>query len=227
MTALALAWMLACGPAPLPEEAPPAQVDNITGSATVAPEPEAEAEPGVTAGTPSQAVPVELTFFNITPFYKGLFATRERVLALGEGLGGCLTDNAQVHVSYNNETRIGKVMLKVPPGVFSCPTPHIDGGVDLSALEPLGVALSEYRGDIAAKADIRIQSFQLGLTLTRGTRVCDVMLGGVKPEDGTRFHPCVSMAGEERCARGETDAGVQRFVFDDAEAASYLQACFQ
>lgn len=169
------------------------------------------------------AVDVELHFHGVGELYQRFFSDPSAVGALGRALGPCLNETAQVVVSYDGERRIGRIRLRVPPGGASCMPAEADGAYSLRPIQPIGAALAAYRDALAASFDLRIQSFEIGLQLTRGTHTCVLRAAGDHPPSGSLWSPCVGMAGD-KCAAGE--AGVATLSFADGADMAYARKCF-
>ena len=172
-------------------------------------------------------VKVELRFYGVSDLYRGFFADPRAVGPLSEALAGCVEGTAQILVSYDQESRIGRIVMKVPPESSSCLPRATATGADLSPLEPVGVALAEFRDRVSSSFDYRIASFRVGTSFTRGTTQCNLQISGSHPPDGRRWNPCVGFGGVERCGDGDPEEGVQSFVFSDAKSRNDLAACFK
>jgi len=172
-----------------------------------------------------QAVAVTLQFRGVGPQYQNYFSQPELVGPLGTALGACLSDEAVVEITYDSEKWIGTITLQTSPGDFSCLAKATPGGLDLSPMGPVGVALATYRDQVSGTYDIRIASFRVGVTLLRNTQLCTFWIGGQYPPDGTLWSRCASFAGNERCAKGAGDAGLHLLDFDVIEDRRYAEAC--
>ena len=169
------------------------------------------------------AVDVELHFHGVGQLYQRFFSDPAAVGALGRALGPCLTETAQLIITYDSERRIGRIRLRVPPGGARCVPMGADTSLSLAPIEPVGLALAAYRDALAASFDLRIQSFEIGLQFTRGTRTCVLTAAGDHPASGRLWDPCVGL-GHTRCAAGT--GGVSELRFVDHGDLAYATACF-
>lgn len=161
----------------------------------------AKATPSAPATPPADGsrVDVELTFEGVGQLHQGYFRESQALTGLSNGLGGTLTEDAQVIVHYSQKELKGGIRLRIPPGALARP-PRVSGElVDLAALAPITRALASYRGDLGARFDVRINNFTLGLDFVRGSLHCAIGLGGPPPPDGTVVSPCVQIGGQEVC----------------------------
>lgn len=180
------------------------------------------------AGTEDASkVKVELRFYGVSDLYRGFFADPRAVEPLSAALAGCVTGTAQILVSYDQETRIGRIVMKVPPESSSCLPQTTATGADLAPLEPVGVALAQFRDRVSGSFDYRIASFRVGTSFTRGTDQCNLQISGSHPPDGRRWNPCVGFGGVERCGEGDPEEGVSALNFSDAASRASLAACFR
>ncbi len=187
------------------------------------------AGPSATIITPSSGeggAAVELRFFEVGALHQGYFSDTSAVGALSQAMGPCISQTAQVLVAYDQERRIGRILLKAPPGGLMCAPSQQGDGIDLSGLVPVGRALAAYRDDVAARFDYRVASFKIGVSFTRGARSCDLFFGGTHPPDGTAFHPCLHCATGATCALGG-DEGVTTLRFSDRQSARYVEECLR
>jgi hypothetical protein len=154
------------------------------------------------------------------------FSNADAVGSLGAALGPCLTDTAQVAVSWNEEERIGRIFLRAPPEALTecLPTAGAEG-VDLSPLEPVGVALAAYRDAVAGAFDFRVASFRIGVSFARGPRSCTVWAAGQHPPDGRAWSSCMEFHDRTACA-GAADEGVTRIALEGADL-KYAKDCFR
>jgi hypothetical protein len=223
-TAVVMLWGLlgSCG-SPSSPPSPPEPVDEFVSTAPAAPPPDV---PKITTIGAGDAVDVELRFFGVGELHKGFLSDTQLIGRLGKDLGACVQGTAQVLIRWNAEERVGWMQLKVPPGGLRCmPTPHPEGGWDLSPLVPITRALAAYRDGAAGNYDLRFSSFHIGTSFTRGANQCLLRIAGQHPPDGTAFSPCVDIAGVPACAGLDEDAGVTRLPHQGSAAAS-LAACF-
>lgn len=169
---------------------------------------------------------VELDWFGVGPLYQGFFSTPSAVAALGESLGACLGQTAQVWISYDSVEFVGRIVLKVPPDASICRASDSGGAVDLSGLVPLTQAIAAYRDRISSAYDYRVASFRVGVLYTRGAKTCTVWAAGQHPPDGTRYDPCVDLNGVSTCADGDRSAGVTTLRFPQAADQRFVRDCF-
>ncbi len=191
--------------------------------------PPEEAEHTVTTlpgGTDAAAV--ELRFYNISDLHRGFFADPRFSSKLGTELGVCVTGTAQVVISYDSDKWLGRMVLKIPPDQLRAEClPKVTGStVDLTPLQPVGVALANYRDVVSANTDFRLASFRVGTSFTRGANQCVLQIAGQYPPDGRRWSPCVAFAGIDRCGAGDKIKGVTTLEFTEQRDAAALSACF-
>ncbi|MBX2803603.1 MAG: hypothetical protein KTR31_38345 [Myxococcales bacterium] len=212
--------LVACAPAPeAASEAPPASADTPTA------EPVPSKRPSVHATLVSaEGVDVALAFVDISPLYRGYFATQEWVATLGKDLGACFGDTVEVVISYDMETRIGRILVQTSWTDLGCRPAMGPEGVDLTPLQPLGRALARYRDAIAAARDVRIASFRSGIRLVQGGEICDLIIGGQFPPDGTTFSGCITLRGHEVCL-GERHEPHATLPWPSGEQADMLRTC--
>jgi hypothetical protein len=176
------------------------------------------------AGEAGSSVPVALGFHNISDLYRGFFSDPRAVEPLQRALAACLQGTADLRIAYEDEKRVGQIVLKLPPAGSRCLPRRDNGGYDLRALEPLGVALAAYRDTVAANFDFRVASFRVGLSFGEGPGQCNLMIAGTHPPDGRRWSPCVGFADQEVCGRGDAKTGVEALSLRGRDEA--LAACF-
>lgn len=218
MPALALALLLACGTEPRPEPQPePTDPPMMALPVVEAPAAAVPASGG--------SVPVELRFFGVGGLHQGFFRDERALGGLAEALGTCLTETAQVVVTYDAEERVGRLYLKVPPEAAAACLPRVEGStVDLAPLVPIGVALADYRDRVAASFDFRIASFKVGASFTRGASVCTLWAAGSHPPDGRQWGRCIQTGQGRACGAGED--GVTTIALSEADAR-YVRGCFR
>lgn len=172
----------------------------------------------------SGPVSVVLAFSNLNPLYQGYFSTEAWVGQLSEALGACFEGSVEVVISYDDETRIGRILIQTPASALRCgPVPGPEG-VDLSPLVPVGQALARYRDAVSAARDVRVASFRVGVRLVRGVELCDVYVGGQFPPDGTTFSPCLGLRGHEVCL-GDRHEPVTTVPWPPGEQRGVLATC--
>lgn len=167
---------------------------------------------------------VKLRFSGVSNLHMGYFSNEEALASLGAGLSSC-TSSADVVVSYNTETRIGNIVLSTGPRDLSCRPQLESGGWELSALEPIGRALADYRDHIAATRDYRVSSFRVGMAYLRGANLCTLYISGQYPPDGSRWSPCVDFGGVPHCGVGTAEDGVTTLTFETRDDDGYLSTC--
>ncbi|MBW2255197.1 MAG: hypothetical protein JRI25_11435 [Deltaproteobacteria bacterium] len=213
-----------CGRDEAPIGPEPTGEPTVVSVASPVPAEEAIEEAG--AVTLNAAVPVELYFYGVSALHQSFFSNADAVGDLGAALGACLSETAQVAVSWNEEERIGRIFLRVPPEALSACLPQDGaGGVDLSPLEPVGVALAAYRDRVAGAFDFRVASFRIGVSFTRGARTCTVWAAGQHPPDGRAWSSCMDFHDRTACA-GAADEGVTRIALQGADL-KYARDCFR
>ena len=171
------------------------------------------------------AVAVTLQFRGVGPQYQNYFSQSEFVGALGASLGACQVDEAVVLITYDSEKWIGTITLETTPEGLACPIGVSDEGLDLSPMEPVGVALARFRDQVSGTYDIRIASFRVGVTLLRNTNLCTFWIGGQYPPDGSLWSRCPSFAGNRHCGKGSGDEGLRVLDFERPEDRRYAEVC--
>ncbi len=175
--------------------------------------------------TGGDAVPIQLRFTRISGLHRGYFGQEALVAALGKALGRCTDHTVEVHVSWSQEALTGRIQAILPPGTTACGPTAVPGGFDLRPLVPITQALARYRDAVAGTSDFRISSFQVGVDLVGARTVCRLRIAGQHPPDGTRFHPCVRVGGDQICGAGDPDEGVVRLQLDDPASRKALATC--
>ena len=173
------------------------------------------------------SVPIVIVYDGIGPLHQGFFNTAELVTALSAGLGGCVSDTAEVVVSYDSDQRIGRIVLHTVGDQLRCKPAIADGAVDLAPLQPIGRALAAYRDGVAGQFDLRIGSFRAGIRVIRGPQQCEVWLGGQYPPDGSTFSPCVTLQGRDQCFADDRTEGVTQVRVGDPTAMGWLDGCYR
>jgi len=173
----------------------------------------------------AQAVDDHLAFEGVGTQYRGYFAHEDAVVALGEALGSCVSERARVVVTWNDEERIGRIILDTEPDQLRC-VPQGEGAADLTGLTGVTRGLASYRDTIASSRDLRVASFRVGVTVRYGAKLCTAWSGGQFPPDGSSFAACPSLAGVETCLEGRPQEGVTSFVFQRPEDQRYWASCF-
>ena len=208
---------MACS-APEPEPAPPA--------AWQPPAQEDVAIPALVATATGEAVDVTLAFSGVGALHRGYFGTPEHVGRLGTGLGACLRAPGRVVVSWDEEERIGRIVLDTAPEALSpaCVPKMTPEGLDMSPVAPIGTSLAAYRDAIGGHFDLRVSSFRIGVSLFKGPHLCTLWAAGQFPPDGTTWSGCVGMGGVEQCAIDDRRAPLTVLPFD-GEDRRYLASC--
>ncbi len=173
-----------------------------------------------------EAVPLTLQFRGVGPQYQNYFSTPEFVAELATALGPCQAEEAIVLITYDSENWIGTITLETAPRTFACAATLGQGGLDMTPMQPVGMALASYRDQVSGTFDIRIASFRVGVTLLRNTNLCTFWIGGQYPPDGTTWKRCPSFAGNEHCGAGTEDEGVTVLDFAAGDDRRYAAACF-
>ncbi|MDP6932277.1 MAG: hypothetical protein QGG40_05140, partial [Myxococcota bacterium] len=152
--------------------------------------------------------PIQLVFVwdNISPLYQSFFTEAEAIERLGTDLAGLVAAPANIHVRYDNDEFVGDIRLKLRPETLLVPVGISGDVVELQALAGITRALGTFRNDLAARKDLRIGSFRIGLESYRGTTVCIFGATGPHPQDGSRVDPCVEIVGRKHCGEVETGA---------------------
>ena len=167
-----------------------------------------------------------LAFQGVSPLYQGYFSTEAWVSELGKGLGACFDGTVEVVVSYDMETRIGRILVQTGLAELKCAPEIGPQGIDLSPMAPVGQALARYRDAISAARDVRVSSFRSGLRLVQGSELCDLYIGGQFPPDGTTFSPCVGIRGKEVCL-GDRHEAISSLALPEGEAGDILRRCLR
>ncbi len=174
----------------------------------------------------TEAVSIELQFVGVGGLHQRWFSDRAIVTDLAQSLATCMTGRAVIELSYDEEERIGRIKLLLSGDQVVCKPVKTGASVDASALVPLNTALTGYRDAVAGRFDFRVASFRIEHEVVSGTKGCALHVGGQHPPDGTTFAPCVTLGGEEACAKDPEDDGVSTFTFRTPQHASYLAQCF-
>lgn len=166
---------------------------------------------------------VRLKFKGVGRLYRGFFAEKAGVQALGKGLAGCVAGEASVVVTYDDTHRIGRIVVDVPVQALTCHGALGEDGLELSGLAPLGKAVAAWRDDIASKKDLRVWSFKVGVAVRDGMGGAILWARGQYPTDGSTFSPCVGVDGIERCAAGERRDGTSKLSFADKKVGGRVE----
>lgn len=200
--------------APPPPDPVAAQAAAQAVAASQAPPPPAQPT------APGALADLVFVWHGVGPLYQGFFTTQDVVTTLAQDLAPWVAGRANVAVHWDEEDDIGRIRLILLPGTL----PRAVGGADtlvaLHELAPLTTALARYRSALAARFDLRIESFRVELESVRGARACVIGVTGRPPPDGRILNPCVQINGIERC--GSPEAAGLRF---SPEVAEELRRC--
>jgi hypothetical protein len=188
--------VLAACDAAEPEAPPKPERAEVEAIARPAPVPEAEPLP---PGSPQLGV--EVSFVNVAPLHRGFFGEDDARAKLGRELAGKVSDPAKLAIAYDNEQFLGTIQLELVPDGIQQAVRRNGDTVTLGDLAPITVALANYRSDLAARFDYRIQSFRVRLFSVRGLRSCIFDITGLAPPDGRTISPCVIIDGIEHCGQ--------------------------
>jgi len=161
-------------------------------------------------------VQVVLVWEGIGNLHKGFFSDPVATTALSTDLAGTVQAPANIYVRYDSKAFVGSVRLQLRPDTLRLAVHSQDDLVDLQGLAPITQALASYRSDVAARFDVRIQSFSVGIESFRGATGCLFGVGGAPPPDGRLVSPCVEVNGQEHC--GEPTLQGVRFPPEVARA---------
>ena len=144
----------------------------------------------------------------VAPLHRSFFSDPTAVDQLGRALAGRIADPARITVAFDSEQHLGTIQLQLEPNGVHVPIQHEGDTVRLSDLAPITVALAEYRSDLAARLDFRLESFRVRLLSVRGLTSCVFDITGQAPPDGRTLSPCVTIDADQRCGQ-PTDDGVR------------------
>ena len=161
-----------------------------------------------------------LVWEGIGPLHKSFFSDAEATQALAADLGPWLRETVDVTIRYNSEDMVGDILIKLAPDQLRRPPAASGERIQLQDLAPITKALAAYRSTVAGRFDYRVESFRVRLESYRGARVCQFLLAGAPPPDGSLISPCVSVNGQKQCGE-PSEAGV---LFSAAVAAD-VRAC--
>ena len=180
----------------------------------------------VPVAPPSTGNPVlTIESANLSPLYRGFFADRAAGDALARAAAPCVGDDVRVLIGYDNEARVGRMVLFVPASVDACRPVQTDTGWDLSPMTPLSIALANYRDALSGLYDMRIGSFEVHVNIASSSgNQCTVRAQGTHPPDGTGFSPCVDLDGTAHC--GDLAAANPAVITFGAGDRSALRSCF-
>jgi len=170
------------------------------------------------------AVDVRLAFDGVSSMYRYYFEEDEFVEPLGQALGACFDDWVDLVVSYDSETRQGRIFVQTPRERLGCKPLVTEPGLDVRPLAVIGKALARYRDALAGARDVRLANFRTGLRVVQGVRICDLWTAGQHPPDGSTFSGCVTLQGHEICATDDRSEGLERIPWpSDGD----LRSCFR
>ena len=231
-----LSGLIACSDPPAP---PPAEPDAATAEAAaeallnaqapapVAPQTDADPAPGATGGAVSgggaalvDPVQPELQWTGVGNLHKSFFSDTAVVQQLSADLTGAVRSPAPIAVRYDSKAFTGQIHLLLDPGALSVPVSGSGDVIQLQDLVPLTTALARYRSAVAARFDLRVESFSVAIESVRPGRACTFRVAGPPPPDGRLVSPCVRINGADRC--GEPTPDGVRFT---ADAAADVRAC--
>lgn len=216
---LLTALLLGCGTVePDPPRPPPAPKPTTL---ALPPLPEPPTVRAVSAGS-DDAASLALAFTGVGALHRGFFSAEKPLAQLAAALAPCVRGEVVVRVTWQDDIRLGRITLEVPPDQLACAPQPTGAGLDLAPLEPVGRALAAYRDAIAAGFDFRVASFRGEVRLVRPGDDCLLRLGGQFPPDGTRWHPCVEVGSHVVCAP-DPGEGVARI--EPPSGGEALQSC--
>ncbi|MCB9663382.1 MAG: hypothetical protein H6732_04670 [Alphaproteobacteria bacterium] len=185
-----------CGPAEAPEPevrawAPPSDPEHVQ---------------LVRVGTEGRGVAVQFT--GVGTLYRSWFGDAEVLAPFVEAVAPCLEPPFELSVTYDEDTRRGRVALVAAAGQVRCPARAADGDLDLAPLTGLARPLADLRNGLAATRDIRIYGFGTALHLEDDRGAVTLWLDGQDPLDGSAFARCLGLDGVERCLADEAPEGL-------------------
>ncbi|MFT6146578.1 MAG: hypothetical protein ACJAZO_000751 [Myxococcota bacterium] len=163
-----------------------------------------------------------IQYEGVSPLYRGFFNDAAAGDALARAAQACVGDTTYLYVSYDTETRTGRLTLRVEPNVATCRPVQVDGGWQTSPSFPLSRALAHYRDALASAYDLRIAAFHVQVAVRTTRSMCTLRAEGTHPPDGDGFGACVLHGLEERCGVVGDD-GLLAFEAADIRA---LRTCF-
>ena len=215
-------WLIACGstpvdrfsgPLPLVESAPSTpkvSVDRTTQAADIV-----DASKG-------EAVQVVLVWEGVANLHKGFFAHPAFVEQLGKDLAGYVAPPVNVHVSFDSNRHIGRILVRLLPDTGIDLWQGNQSEVRLSSISPVLQALARYRSSVADRFDTRVNAFHVGVESFRGTQHCRFGAAGTPPPDGSVVDRCVLLNGTDVCGVGQS----KLLVFEQ-KAAQQIKNCLQ
>lgn len=212
---LSLVLALGCPEAPAPQ-ATPSEAPPLN------PLP---AAPAAAADTLSEPVDVRFAFQKIANNYRYYFSEPEFTGPLEQALGACFDEYAEVVVTYNLETLVGRIFVQTPRNRLGCAPIVTEHGLDVRPLVPVTRALAAYRDALASGRDFRLANFAIGVRVVDGVQICDLWAEGQNPPDGSTFSACVTLQGHDVCD-GDRRTGHQRIPWP-ADRGADLRGCFR
>ena len=209
--------LLGCDPPAPPPPAPDRAVAEAKAEVL-----QQHATPASLPAAPVDAPPVQvvLVWSGISPLYKSFFSNTEAATELATGLAGLVGSPADVYIRYDSEELLGDIQLRLRPGLLQQPVRVTGDRIQLQDLTPITAALAAYRSSIAARFDIRVESFQVGIESFRGAQSCQFSIAGPPPPDGRLISPCVEITGTSVCG----EPGVDGVLFPP-EIAQTIRRC--
>jgi hypothetical protein len=229
VSALGLAFGVACSGTPEPVASPPEPDRKAALAAAEAQAQAVRTQAGVSEGSDSVpavvprdgvAPPVLFVWDNVGDLYQSFFLRTEAVTALSEALTGYANGPVNVHIRWDQEAFLGTIRLRILPDTLILPELGNGNTVPLQSLAPLTTALASYRSDVASRFDVRVASFRVSLESFAGARHCVFPIAGTPPPDGRVVSPCVLLNGQERCGTPEAEG-----VVFAPDVAADLRAC--
>jgi hypothetical protein len=221
---IVLALLLACDAEAPPPEAPVISAEQAEAQAEAlleqAPLPAPALVPVEDGAVVSELAQVVLVWEGISALYKSFFSDPEAVTELAEGLGPHLGSPVDVIIRYNTEDSVGDIIIQLRPDQLREQVPVSGDTIQLQALAPITTAMATYRSSMAARFDVRVESFRVSVESYRGARVCQLTPAGRPPPDGRLVSPCVTINGVEQCGQPSAEG-----VTFTPEVAAAVRAC--
>lgn len=208
---LAVAGGCRCGPAEAPEPevtswAPPPDPQHVT----VVP----------VEGGPAVAV----QFTGVGTMYRSWFADAEVLGPFAEALRSCIDGPIELAVTYDEDTRRGRVALVTARSQLRCFAQVTRDGVDLASFTAVSRPVAGLRNRLAGLRDIRIYGFATAVHVEDERGAVTLWLEGQDPIDGSAFGPCLGLDGVERCVEGGAPDGLQHVALPERAWRKRLQA---
>ncbi len=132
----------------------------------------------------------------------------------------------EVVVKYDDDTRIGTIVLHTLGDQLLCKPVPTAKGYDLTPLIPVTRTLAGYRDGVSNGFDLRIGSFRTGVRVIKVSQVCEVWSAGQFPPDGTTFSPCIGLQGHEVCTAPDRHEGITELLPDRDDVRNQLARCY-